>query len=69
MSKLETQLIRTFKKIERMMNNGSDAQHITRFYSLVHHFEKLNDRYIKAYGFSYNPNRDIVDYNDGETQR
>lgn len=55
MAKLETQLARTRRKIERMMEEGSDARRVTRFYSLVHQFEKLNDRYIKTYGHSYNP--------------
>jgi hypothetical protein len=58
MARLETQLKRTYHQIEKMMEEGSDASKITYFYSLVHCYEKLNDRYIKAYGHSFNPCRE-----------
>lgn len=55
--KLETALVRTFKKIERMMEKEEDSTRINRFYSLIHHYEKLNDRYIQARGCAFNPVR------------
>jgi len=53
--KLETQLARTYHRIERMMEDGTDATKIRRFYLLIHRFERLNDRYIRETGHSYNP--------------
>lgn len=58
MARLETELLRTWRKINRMMDKGSDASRIKRFYSLLRHFEKLNDRHISAYGCAYNPMTD-----------
>jgi hypothetical protein len=55
MARLETELQRTYRKINRMMVKGSDAKRVRRFYSLVHHYEHLHERFLKVHGYVYNP--------------
>jgi hypothetical protein len=52
---LEKQILRTYGKIIRTMESKPTPENEIRFYSLVRHYEKLNARYAKLRGYSFNP--------------
>jgi hypothetical protein len=66
MARLETRLRTTWKKLA-----DESYKSVEEFYSLVHHFDRLQARYKKAYHTTWNPVQESgwFDYRDDEGEK
>jgi len=68
MDRLEKQLIRTYRAIERLMDRHQDTTRIKSFYRLIHRYETLHDRYVALHRRAYNPALEVSNGWEGDIE-